>query len=384
MLAWRIDASYVYPMLVKSEDSLRTYIAASFFVLCALMPLTARADDTASTTNATSSSATTTISIDLSASTASTSSPQASMATSSAAVATTTDATSTTPTLLVHTNVGIEDKVRAAFTDAPIMVIVAKCESRFRQYTDSGNVLYSGYNNGMVGIFQLYASIHQKAALAMGFDITSVDGNIGYAHHLYDSQGTDPWLDSFKCWNPGTAESVASTSVAVLASNTTASGVLTIDMSLGKIDPQVLSLQKMLNAMGYTVASNGPGSTGQETTKYGTATRNAVRSFQCAKNIACSGNEGTTGYGFVGARTRAALTLAYAGNQNQPKFAAATPVISPIPSVATSTAASDENAAVIASLRAQLAQLTNILAALIAQRAEAATQTAGVATAVMH
>lgn len=356
------------------EGSIRIYIAASFFVLCALMPLTARADDTASTTNATSSSATTTISIDLSAST--------STATSSAAVATTTVATSTTPTLLVHTNVGIEDKVRAAFTDAPIMVNVAKCESRFRQYTDSGNVLYSGYNNGMVGIFQLYASIHQKAALAMGFDITGIDGNIGYAHYLYNEQGTDPWLDSFKCWNPGTAESVASTSVAVLASNTTASGVLTIDMSLGKIDPQVLSLQKMLNAMGYTVASNGPGSAGQETTKYGAATRNAVRKFQCAKNIACSGNEGTTGYGFVGARTRAAITLAYAGNQNQPKFAAATPVISPIPTTPGVVATNDSNAALIAQLQTQLTQLTNILAALVAQRAEAATQTAGAATAM--
>lgn len=282
MLAWRIDASYGYRMQAKGEESLRTYIAATFFVLCALMPIAARAD---ATTSATSSSATTTI---------------------------------------VHTNVGIEDKVKAAFPDAPVMVNVAQCESLFRQFTDTGSVFYGGLNKNMVGIFQLYSSVHRTIALSLGFDITTVDGNIGYARHLYDTQGTDPWLDSFSCWNPGTAESAASSTVAVLSEDASSLKMLTVDMSLGKINPQVKTLQKMLNAMGYTIAKKGPGSLGEETTKYGASTRVAVRTFQCAEHIACSGSEGTTGYGFVGERTRAALTLAYEGKRDKPEAIAQT------------------------------------------------------------
>ena len=36
-------------------------------------------------------------------------------------------------------------------------------------------------------------------------------------------------------------------------------------------------------------------------------TREAVRRFQCAKGIACDGDEATTGYGRVGPMTRSAL-----------------------------------------------------------------------------
>jgi peptidoglycan hydrolase-like protein with peptidoglycan-binding domain len=282
----------------------------------------------------------------------------------------------------VHTNAGIEAQVRAAFGDAPLMVNVARCESRFRQYADSGAVFYGGYNNGMVGIYQLYESIHRKAAAALGFDISTIEGNIGYARHLYDTQGTDPWLDSFKCWNPNVVEAVATTTLA--ASPTTAgttSALLTIDMSLGKIDPQVLTLQKILNASGFAVAASGPGAPGQETTKYGSLTRDAVRKFQCAKNIACSGSEGTTGYGFVGARTRSAIMIAYAGNPSS-GLAVAVPAVAPTPSAPSTVAPTGPNAALIAQLQLQVTQLTNIIAALLAERANASSQTASAATAM--
>lgn len=87
----------------------------------------------------------------------------------------------------------IETKVRAYFTDAPIMIEIAKCESNFRQFTDAGNVFYGGQGQGMIGIFQFYESIHKTAAATLGYDLATVDGNIAYAKHLYKEQGVTPW-----------------------------------------------------------------------------------------------------------------------------------------------------------------------------------------------
>ena len=62
----------------------------------------------------------------------------------------------------------------------------------------------------------------------------------------------------------------------------------------------VRALQKLLNANGYTVASTGPGSSGNETIYFGPATEAAVIRFQTARGI-------TPPVGYVGPLTRAAL-----------------------------------------------------------------------------
>ncbi|MCU0677957.1 MAG: hypothetical protein MUF19_00010 [Candidatus Pacebacteria bacterium] len=87
----------------------------------------------------------------------------------------------------------IEAKVRTYFADTPVMIEIARCESKFRQFTDAGNVFYGGADKGMVGVFQFYEIIHQSAALALGYDLATVEGNLGYAKHLYTLQGTTPW-----------------------------------------------------------------------------------------------------------------------------------------------------------------------------------------------
>lgn len=84
----------------------------------------------------------------------------------------------------------IEMRVREYFSDTPVMIEIARCESNFRQFTDSGSVLEA---NGMIGVFQLYGDVHQTSAVALGFDINTLEGNIGYAKHLYQSSGTTPW-----------------------------------------------------------------------------------------------------------------------------------------------------------------------------------------------
>ena len=62
----------------------------------------------------------------------------------------------------------------------------------------------------------------------------------------------------------------------------------------------VKALQVYLNTHGFMIASSGPGSSGNETTKFGAATKAALSKFQKAKGI-------TPAAGYFGPKTRASL-----------------------------------------------------------------------------
>jgi hypothetical protein len=70
------------------------------------------------------------------------------------------------------------------------------------------------------------------------------------------------------------------------------------NLTLGSLGSEVKALQEYLNAHGYTVANSGAGSSGNETTKFGAATRAALMKYQQAKGI-------TPAAGYFGALTRA-------------------------------------------------------------------------------
>lgn len=229
-------------------------------------------------------------------------------------------------------NSGIENLVRTQFADAPDMIAIAKCESGYRQYDSTGQPLHGGLGKENVGVFQINETVHAATAQALGMDIYTTEGNLAYARYLYDHEGTKPWVS---CWQP-TAMAVPpvvtsvniptttladSTTLPTTVSTSTTNAVaaptaiaptisITQNLSMGVTSPQVQALQQLLNSLGFILASSGPGSPGNETTRFGSLTREAVRKFQCAKNIVCDGNENTTGYGFVGRRTRAALNSA--------------------------------------------------------------------------
>ncbi len=74
------------------------------------------------------------------------------------------------------------------------------------------------------------------------------------------------------------------------------------DLKLGMTGEDVKALQVILNRKGYTVATTGAGSVGNETTYFGPATQAAVIKFQSARNI-------TPAAGYVGPLTRAALSV---------------------------------------------------------------------------
>ena len=249
------------------------------------------------------------------------------------------------------TNADVESTVRAKFAATPVMIEIARCESKFRQFTDSGNPLFGGMNSAMVGVYQIYHDIHQDDAAALGMDLLTLEGNVDYAKYLYDRQGSSPWMSSFPCWGK-------ETDVPAGGESTPVGAPITKNLSLGMIDSQIQILQQILNEKGYTIASEGPGSPGQETEKFGSLTRTAVRAFQCAHKIACSGDEGSTGWGFVGAKTRVAL----ASNV----IAAPPGVTVPDPastSSGSSTASVEEQ---IAALQKQIAELTAVLQSLLA------------------
>ena len=233
------------------------------------------------------------------------------------------------------TNDGIEAKVRAYFKDIPVMVLIAGCESKFRQYDKLGDPLDGGAG-GMIGIFQIHSKIHADLAQSLGEDVYTVDGNLAYAKRLYNKEGTTPWLSSATCWREPFA------SVGEISSN----------LSFGMVSSEVQTLQKILNKAGFMIAVTGPGSPGEETTRFGGLTRAAVRNFQCAKNIVCSGDESSTGYGLVGKKTRAALGVA------------AKPAPGLVEGASTSTISVD-NSAEIARLQALIAELTAQLTALL-------------------
>ncbi|OGZ11959.1 MAG: hypothetical protein A3C93_05975 [Candidatus Lloydbacteria bacterium RIFCSPHIGHO2_02_FULL_54_17] len=72
------------------------------------------------------------------------------------------------------------------------------------------------------------------------------------------------------------------------------------DLSVGVTGDDVQALQVWLNVHGYTLASSGPGSSGNETTRFGALTRAALAKFQTVNGIKPS-------LGYFGPKTRAFL-----------------------------------------------------------------------------
>jgi len=93
-----------------------------------------------------------------------------------------------------------EAAVRAYFSDIPVMVQVARCESTFRHTLADGSVLRGLVDNRDIGVMQINTGYHGDAATAMGLDLTNLQDNMAYARHLYETQGVQPWSASRACW----------------------------------------------------------------------------------------------------------------------------------------------------------------------------------------
>lgn len=94
----------------------------------------------------------------------------------------------------------VEQSVRSYFSDIPELIEIARCESTFRHLDEKGNLLRGVHNPDDVGVMQINEYYHGEVADRLGYDITSLDGNMAFARRLYTVYGTDPWSASSKCW----------------------------------------------------------------------------------------------------------------------------------------------------------------------------------------
>jgi hypothetical protein len=104
------------------------------------------------------------------------------------------------PMIRAHSNDGLENLVREYFSDIPVMIEIARCESTYHQYGKGGKPLHGGTGT-MIGLFQISEHLHRGIADNLGWDIDTPEGNMAYARYLYEKNGTWPWLDSKPCWN---------------------------------------------------------------------------------------------------------------------------------------------------------------------------------------
>lgn len=93
-----------------------------------------------------------------------------------------------------------EEKVRAYFSDLPILAEVAFCESRYRQFDTNGQVLRGVQNSQDVGVMQINEYYHLETAQKLGLNLYTLEGNMAYARYLYEKEGTRPWNYSSPCW----------------------------------------------------------------------------------------------------------------------------------------------------------------------------------------
>ena len=97
--------------------------------------------------------------------------------------------------------VSTKEAVTTYFSDIPIMVDIARCESRFRHTDTDGTVLRGLVNSADVGVMQINEYYHLVESKKLGYNIHSIDGNMAYARYLYEKQGARPWLSSSPCWS---------------------------------------------------------------------------------------------------------------------------------------------------------------------------------------
>ncbi len=97
-------------------------------------------------------------------------------------------------------NLGVEEAVREYFADIPLMIQIAKCESRFRQFDSKGDVVRGIENSNDVGVTQVNTTYHGIRSEKLGYNIYSLQGNMAYARLLYEESGPQPWASSYPCW----------------------------------------------------------------------------------------------------------------------------------------------------------------------------------------
>ncbi len=97
--------------------------------------------------------------------------------------------------------VNTETAVRSYFSDIPVMIQIARCESTFRHTLENGTVLRGKRDPADTGVMQINQRYHGEKARELNLDLTDMYDNMAYARDLYLRQGTRPWNASAPCWS---------------------------------------------------------------------------------------------------------------------------------------------------------------------------------------
>lgn len=95
--------------------------------------------------------------------------------------------------------------VRSYFSDIPVMIQIARCESQFRHILADGSVLRGEIDPADTGVMQINLRYHAAEAAEMELDLTDIHDNMAYARALYERKGTQPWSASEPCWDSSLA-----------------------------------------------------------------------------------------------------------------------------------------------------------------------------------
>jgi hypothetical protein len=98
-----------------------------------------------------------------------------------------------------------EAAVREYFSDIPVMIQIARCESQFRHTLKDGSVLRGTHDPADTGVMQINTRYHGGTAKNLGLDLANLHDNMAYARDLYNRQGTQPWTASAPCWGSSIA-----------------------------------------------------------------------------------------------------------------------------------------------------------------------------------
>ena len=74
-----------------------------------------------------------------------------------------------------------EAVVREYFSDIPVMVQVARCESTFRHSLADGTVLRGHVDNRDTGVMQINTYYHGQTAANMNLDLEDIQDTMAYA-----------------------------------------------------------------------------------------------------------------------------------------------------------------------------------------------------------
>lgn len=102
----------------------------------------------------------------------------------------------------------VTNQIETAFSGYGQLRRICRCESNLSQFEKDGVTVLRGRENPRdLGICQINDFYHGERAKKLGFDLHSLTGNVAYAKHLYESEGTKPWVWSEPCWRTVTPTS---------------------------------------------------------------------------------------------------------------------------------------------------------------------------------